>query len=132
MENKGTLAELRGDLSAPDANNTPSKPRQSSYTAAKKQPRAAKQLRFEAQSGDFSRLCSCSLESSALCASDGYINSCRDTSAKLKSNMHTYFVCIHFCCLLHVSEIPAQSMGQSGLVKLANVVFASLSHASVG
>lgn len=64
MDDKGTLAELRGDL--PDANNTPNKPRQSGYAAAKKQPRAAKQLRFEAQSGEFCRICSCRLQSSAL------------------------------------------------------------------
>ncbi len=51
MDEKGALVEQKGDLSVPVANNTPSKPRQTGHPATKKQPRAAKQLRFEAHSG---------------------------------------------------------------------------------
>jgi hypothetical protein len=51
MDEKGAPVEQKGDPSVPVANNTPSKPRQTGHTANKKQPRAAKQLRFEAHSG---------------------------------------------------------------------------------
>lgn len=51
MDEKGAPVEQKGDLSEPVANNTPSKPRQTGHPATKKQPRAAKQLRFEAHSG---------------------------------------------------------------------------------
>ncbi len=51
MDEKGAPVEEKGDLSVPVANNTPSKPRQTGHPATKKQPRAAKQLRFEAHSG---------------------------------------------------------------------------------
>lgn len=47
MDEKGASAEVKGDLSGQMANNTPSKPRQNGHASAKKQPRAAKQLRFE-------------------------------------------------------------------------------------
>ncbi len=51
MDEKGAPVDEKGDLSVPVANHTPSKPRQSGHPATKKQPRAAKQLRFEAHSG---------------------------------------------------------------------------------
>ena len=47
MDEKGAPAEVRGDLPGQTVNNTPSKPRQVGHASAKKQPRAAKQLRFE-------------------------------------------------------------------------------------
>ena len=51
MDEKGAPAELKEDPSAQTANNTPSKARQNGHTAVKKQARAAKQLRFDAQTG---------------------------------------------------------------------------------
>ena len=51
MEDQGAPGEVNGDPSAQTANNTPSKPRQVGHAAAKKQPKAAKQLRFEGQPG---------------------------------------------------------------------------------
>ncbi|KAL3157920.1 hypothetical protein ABBQ32_012324 [Trebouxia sp. C0010 RCD-2024] len=51
MDEKGAPSEVKGDLLAQPANNTPSKPRQNGHASGKKQPRAAKQLRFEGQGG---------------------------------------------------------------------------------
>lgn len=51
MDETVAPAEVKTDPSAHTANNTPSKPRQSGHAAAKKQPKAAKQLRFEGHAG---------------------------------------------------------------------------------
>lgn len=48
--------EVQGALPGQVANNTPSKPRQGGQAAAKKQPRAAKQLRFEGHPAALSML----------------------------------------------------------------------------
>ena len=56
MDDKGAPAEPGSDLPGQTANNTPSKPRQAGHAAAKKQPRAAKQLRFEGHTAALSVL----------------------------------------------------------------------------
>ena len=57
MEETAAPAEVKSDPSAHTANNTPSKPRQGGHAAAKKQTKAAKQLRFEGQTGAYACHC---------------------------------------------------------------------------
>lgn len=71
MDEKGAPVEQKDNPSVPVANNTPSKPRLTGYNATKKQPRAAKQLRFEAHSGQSAAVTSrpcCYLETGVKCA----------------------------------------------------------------